>query len=885
MASKYRFPPLENDARFEELCKDILDVISLNSEGSALFGRKGQYQYGIDIFQRNLKNQTYTVAQCKAYFNVSTTGFVNAIKDDLEKAKELPIHPVSKFIAMTTLLRDRETQNQVESLKKEKQCDYEVVCKFWNDIETVLEDNPPLMRKYYPAYSSQVSVSDCTAEYRQIWKEPMFLHENDFHNEKVTLEELYDIDQIPHYRRIGNTGTNLNEIIESFKGAILLLGDPGIGKSTFITWLLNNNKTGRKITVYRFADLKFQNYTEFEKRKWLEEIIKGLYYREEAENQTEKALRFALRQNENMLLVFDGFDETELSDAKKHEFLIEINKYARELGISILLTCRENYISDITLRDSRIPSYHLLPWDGEQIHRFARNYQKCSETIVNEETVLTAVNYKMDGNEENIFGIPLILYMVLAMKIPLKQPGSHVDVYEKIFDLENGIYDYCVGNQRYKIDGTGMKKEGKIKLHNLSRNIARWIFEHRADDAIVPSEAFEQIPYLSEEVKKEKISYSYFRKIKNVQGKGSDGLAFVHKSMYEYFLVEGFCRRADEIISRKDTENTLSFLLSDYFKNTKISKTIDIFLRRMWERMYGKRTAEEKLRIYLELEKAAADIIVNGVAYSAGVERQKYREESEMQAIGFINITHILAILKEQLSYPYRILEKQYAKFELGEENALRDALQYCVFHLYEARAEENCRLESLFMKTCELEKIHLERADLHNVDLTEAHLDNAYLMRTDLTDAILRQANLTRANLVDAKLMKAHLNDARLDYAIMRNADLTESILDRAQLDSTDMEQINLRKASLKNAYLVMANLTEADLDEADLTDAYLDQACLKNASLDRVVISLRQAQNYGELFEDAVFYSVFIKEHPYSDPKEYSEKEFRQKYVKKYT
>ncbi len=52
---------------------------------------------------------------------------------------------------------------------------------------------------------------------------------------------------------------------------------------------------------------------------------------------------------------------------------------------------------------------------------------------------------KLLENRE-ILGIPLILYMVLALNISIEKEESMVDVYDKIFSLDGGIYDRCIDN-------------------------------------------------------------------------------------------------------------------------------------------------------------------------------------------------------------------------------------------------------------------------------------------------------------------------------------------------------------------------------------------------------------------------------------------------------
>ena len=76
--------------------------------------------------------------------------------------------------------------------------------------------------------------------------------------------------------------------------------------------------------------------------------------------------------------------------------------------------------------------------------------------------------------DKEIFGIPLILYMVLAVNISIKKSSSVVDVYDQIFSIDGGkIYERSY-DAEHRINQSEIKKH----IYTISQKIAFWIFEN-----------------------------------------------------------------------------------------------------------------------------------------------------------------------------------------------------------------------------------------------------------------------------------------------------------------------------------------------------------------------------------------------------------------------
>lgn len=105
-------------------------------------------------------------------------------------------------------------------------------------------------------------------------------------------------------------------------------------------------------------------------------------------------------------------------------------------NFSLIVTCRENYVSRFAIL--KCTYITLQPWDEMQIKSFCNVFQDKTKKSISDSTMEKLLENR------GILGIPLILYMTLALNISIEEEGSIVDVYDKIFSLEGGIYDRCI---------------------------------------------------------------------------------------------------------------------------------------------------------------------------------------------------------------------------------------------------------------------------------------------------------------------------------------------------------------------------------------------------------------------------------------------------------
>jgi hypothetical protein len=151
------FAPLTNPDRFESMIRDIC-ALEWNDPHTEKFGRKGQKQYGVDVYGQPADlDGGYRAAQCKL-----RTKNQNLTKQEIERevneAKEFP-HALDSIIIVTDGPRDTHTQIIVDQINA-RQVDndsFRVVIWFWDNVTERLATYPKLIVKYYSDYFANLT--------------------------------------------------------------------------------------------------------------------------------------------------------------------------------------------------------------------------------------------------------------------------------------------------------------------------------------------------------------------------------------------------------------------------------------------------------------------------------------------------------------------------------------------------------------------------------------------------------------------------------------------------------------------------------------------------------------------------------------------------------
>lgn len=672
---------------------------------------------------------------------------------------------------------------------------------------------------------SKTRVENRAEEYAAKWDKNVFL--NDFKKRdinagvNVKLKDIYLEEQLPHYtwKKDHEPLSDIKDLLRECtvdnngRNMLLILGQAGIGKSTLITWIMVNFIEKKdSFLVYQFApDLKNIDWQG-------DDILDYIF----------QTLKMKPDELENKVLILDGFDEIH-ANSDRERILNKLNQELAEMNalknFSIIITCRENYVYEL----GRIECDYIIlqTWNEIQIKNFCKIYGKKNESTICEPRIDIILENK------EIFGIPLILYMVLALNITIEENNPIVYVYDQIFSLDRGgIYERCIRNSRYGAEHKISESRIKWQIHQISQSIAFWIFENNPEEASIPRSKYEEICDIvinkteekNEDIKRDFMSGNYFKLIRHCEGMGTEELSFIHRSMYEYFVAVYFVESIQNL-TLKEAAGKLGELL----KKGKLS----------WLML---EVADYKFDVLHKCDLPSATREIFQIMLQDGMTcHMNYPCKNILnQEINiFANMLMIVCAWNSELGK----LDKNIISY-LKHNNK---------FGLY---------LCGIDLKGSELFGINLIEANLMEANLMEAKLRGANLIGADLSRANLKGADLMEANLVDANLMEANLEEAELREANLVRADLMEANLKGASLCRVNLSGANLSGANLEGAYLYSANLmgaflgsskkfyeggheniSGANLTGVDLSGAVTDQIRLEGANLKDTIFNKEQA------------------------------------------
>lgn len=151
------FPTPTDSDEFELMIKDIC-ALEWNNPHTEKFGRKGQKQYGVDVYGQPIDlNGKYRAAQCKLRTQGEQLTELE-IEAEISEARQFP-HELDILIIATDAPRSTHTQILVDQLSQREMNHggFRVVIWFWDNITERLAAYPKLIVKYYPDFYANLT--------------------------------------------------------------------------------------------------------------------------------------------------------------------------------------------------------------------------------------------------------------------------------------------------------------------------------------------------------------------------------------------------------------------------------------------------------------------------------------------------------------------------------------------------------------------------------------------------------------------------------------------------------------------------------------------------------------------------------------------------------
>lgn len=579
-------------------------------------------------------------------------------------------------------------------------------------------------------------------DYIKIWNSRLFLHiENE--ERPITLADAFIMPDYRMYRSVKKIGFSdndtLNEIVRKFAkydktSTMLITGAPGIGKSSITSWIANEYKDDDRFIILRFLGWK------------KEELKDGLL------NAICDKLNCQNEDLENRIIVLDGFDEMKALNIREElldAFFFDIKDFE---NFKCIITSRPTYIDT----KGFLNVLRLLPFNNYRIENF---YEK----ITNNKLTCRKIN----NDNLEVLGIPVILYMAIMSNIDISENHTKPELYNRIFARKSGIFDrFADGDVGYGKGKQIMRDHRNIEEYlKFLQNVAFKMFKK---NEMVLSKQECEIPEL--EFEGEYISIIEFP-IKHFFETIDTDIEFIHRSIYEFFVSEYIYHSIYRAIDM--SEDKLARELGNIFQTNILDKEIVEFLKYRFRKC---NKMKEKLDCFVYVFEK---MMQNGLTYYASTKLER-TIDCEMKT--FANIL--------------------------------------CILHLWEFDLLDISNIGISYYLHINNDSLNINKFDLCKLNLSGVELKNTYLESIDLSGAYLKNAVLKEVNLVEA-----HLIETNLFCADLSKADLSKANLKRADLREANLREAKLWKANLKGADLRGAKLRGINLAEAKLRGAILSE------------------------------------------------------------
>ena len=451
-------------------------------------------------------------------------------------------------------------------------------------------------------------------DYIDNWNSRLFLH-IDNEERPITLAEAFIT---PYCKHIKNNGGNkfcdkdtidtVDTVIEKYvkygKSAnLLIIGVPGIGKTSIVSWLTHKFEFKNNIIVLRFRD--------WERKELDHGILSAIC----------NTLKCEKRDLENRIIILDGYDEMKALD--NGEMLINnfLNETLDFENIKLLITSRKSYIEKYLFENV----IELLPFEFDEIKDF---YQ-----IITGNKLENILNYNNHSNYD-VLGIPVILYMAIMSDIDITKDVTKPELYRKIFAEKGGIFDkFSYGGLGYDYGNQPLRDIHNIKIYlEFLQEVAFKMFD--ADTLSIPREE-DKIPKLT--FQGTRISVLEFP-IKNLFESTISKIEFVHKSIYEYFVSEFIIQKINNAINLNNFKEELAAYFGKTLVNARLSIEIIDFLKyRIKE--------GDLIDTYDKMVEVFQLMLQDGMTYYTGV---CYRNVIECESKIFANMFDIMHLWVNQ---------------------------------------------------------------------------------------------------------------------------------------------------------------------------------------------------------------------------------------------
>lgn len=522
-----------------------------------------------------------------------------------------------------------------------------------------------------------------------------------------------------------------------------LLGQPGVGKTSFLQFLASEHASGRFCPEKTICCVPLRDLasSEFASASHPIKYIKD-------------GLGLAERELGSMLLVLDGLDELCLvlsAGTSINDFYLSLVRDADNYSdCHILVTSRLNYVSAVFSASDPTIVFELKEFSWKNAQTMIDNIARAREAEV---PGIVVESLRARFRDYPFLTVPLLLYTVVALEINVGDVDEVGQLYDKIF-AEMTDRSYGVSGRQLFSEAVDPRKLARAFASEMRRRGRKHLDSFEAKAALSRMDAF-----LPEGDEREAIEKSYgltfFYEKKHPELFAPE---FLHLTFVEFLAAERIyltLAQAIEMNEASELDEGLVFWWKemDYlFSGADLSDQVVDFFRYKVESGQGDLPKEKVVGTMLEWLFSA--FLDKGMVYSAGSsDVDNCVEKASRLFVGYWRLMKCLSPDESILDGADPIERTDFLHF-------LRVASRYSDVPL-------SFRNENLAL--CDMRDLDLSYCDLSGADMSQSNLSFTRLRDCDLTGAdflcsCLDMTDFTRAHMNGTRIAYAYSEFARFD-------------------------------------------------------------------------------------------------------------------------
>lgn len=779
----------------------------------AKYIKKNDTQQKIDRFTHLL--QTY-IAKDNLFRNEYVITVLNELKmiGYTIEEKQLEIMLFTEENANKLLFAVKENSDEIKLVIKNTNNDIKsnikdqgnrIIEEFTKELHKTVDTQNTVSTKQSPFEYKNAFSNDTKKDYIKKWNTRLFLHRRPedkcltlgntfiFPTYKLYVD-TYQYKSNAKIEELNDEKDDLEKTLDDFitnGSSMLILGQPGMGKTSIVSYLANKYKNDPNLFIIRFHDLKnieLEGKTEFNESLLLNAII--------------QKLNCSVKDLENKILILDGYDEMKIQ-LLTHDLLTKFLIAVREIdNFKFIITSRLNYINIAFFEFNKIIT--LCPFNDKKINEFI----DCITENERDEKI------ELDTENRKVFGIPVILYMALTAKINLNKYTDRISAYNKIFSLNGGILDRFWSRDTKGYDNISHNVTyEKIPFYNILCNTAYYMFKSNNDNSISNDKYAEIIENEKKDVLNESPLWYDFP-IDNLYEKGYS-VEFVHKSIYEFFVAEYIFCQIEKMFRHPHSELVIedTKALESMFCINELSVEIQEFLRyRILKSRYNNALSLNIIidTIYILLLKGPS---------IASKTKEINKTYITILNIMFRNLMALIQCWSPCFSLSDKCNDKHKKIMDLILEyvhcNILESEINLSNIHFYQSDLKyqnipwsktprkyiiSGNPKNNRWFKYSFIDKVNFSKSFLNNVafdksSLQEANFDSCVLLKTTMKSCNLNRAFFMNSFLINVDFQYSCIKGAVFASTYIENSDFTYTDFQNTHL--TNIECIKINKFS----------------------------------------------------------------------------------------